>query len=48
VFILNDIINKSKAEIVAGFIDLNGTKVFSLGNISKANDTPVNERPFLT
>ncbi len=35
-FILNDIVNKSKAAIVVGFIDPNGTKVYSFGNISKA------------
>ena len=41
-FILNDIVNKSKAAIVVGFIDPNGTKLYSFGNISKANDIPVN------
>ena len=41
-FILNDIVNKSKAAIVVGLIDANGTKVYSFGNISKANDMPVN------
>jgi serine-type D-Ala-D-Ala carboxypeptidase/endopeptidase len=41
-FILNDVINKSKAAIVVGFIDPNGTKVYSFGNISKANNIPVN------
>jgi CubicO group peptidase (beta-lactamase class C family) len=42
-FILNDIVNKSKAAIVVGFIDPNGIKVYSFGNISKANNMPVNE-----
>jgi serine-type D-Ala-D-Ala carboxypeptidase/endopeptidase len=41
-FILNDIVNKSKAAIVVGFIDPNGTKLYSFGNISKENDLPVN------
>ena len=41
-FILNDRVNKSKAAIVIGFIDPNGTKVYSFGNISKANNIPVN------
>src|SRR5919112_1111242 len=41
-FVLNDIVNKSKAAIVVGFIDPNGTKVYSFGNISKANNIPVN------
>ena len=43
-FILNDIVNKSKAAIVVGFIDPNGTKIYSFGNISKANNIPVNGR----
>src|SRR3954451_786215 len=42
-FILNDIVNKSKAAIVIGLIDPNGTKVYSFGNISKVNNNPVNE-----
>ena len=41
-FILNDIVNKSKAALVVGFIDTNGTKVYNFGNISKSNDMPVN------
>jgi serine-type D-Ala-D-Ala carboxypeptidase/endopeptidase len=41
-FILKDVINKSKAALVVGLIDKNGTKVYSFGNISKANDVPVN------
>ena len=41
-FILKDVINKSKAGLVVGLIDKNGTKVYSFGNISKANDMPVN------
>jgi hypothetical protein len=42
-FILNNIVNKSKAAIVVGLIDLNGTKVYSFGNVSKANNIPVIE-----
>jgi D-alanyl-D-alanine-carboxypeptidase/D-alanyl-D-alanine-endopeptidase len=42
-FILNDIVNKSNASIVVGFIDPNGTKVYSFGNMSKENNLPVNE-----
>jgi serine-type D-Ala-D-Ala carboxypeptidase/endopeptidase len=42
-FIINDIVNKSKAALVVGLIDPNGTKVYSFGNISKANNIPVNE-----
>ena len=41
-FILNNVVNKSKAALVVGLIDPNGTKVYSFGNISKANDMPVN------
>ena len=41
-FILNDVVNKSKAALVVGFIDSNGTKVISFGNISKENNIPVN------
>ena len=41
-FILNDIVNKSKAALVVGLIDSNGTKVYSFGNISKANNVQVN------
>jgi CubicO group peptidase (beta-lactamase class C family) len=42
-FILNQIINKSKAAIVVGFIDPNGTRIFSFGDMSKAYNVPVNE-----
>lgn len=41
-FILNDIVDKSKAALVVGLIDPNGTKVYSFGNISKENNIPVN------
>jgi serine-type D-Ala-D-Ala carboxypeptidase/endopeptidase len=41
-FILNNIVNKSKAALVVGLIDPNGTKVYSFGNISKENNIPVN------
>ena len=42
-FILNQIINKSKAAIVVGFIDPDGTRIFSFGNMSKAHNIPVNQ-----
>ena len=42
-FILNQIVNKSKAAIVVGFVDPNGTRIFSFGNMSTANNIPVNE-----
>ena len=42
-FILDQIVNKSKAAIVIGFVNPNGTRIFSFGNISKANNIPVNE-----
>ena len=41
-FILQQIVNKSKAAIVVGFVDPNGTHIFNFGNISKANNIPVN------
>jgi D-alanyl-D-alanine-carboxypeptidase/D-alanyl-D-alanine-endopeptidase len=46
-FILSQIVNKSKAAIVIGFVNPNGTRIFSLGNISKANNIPVNENTLL-
>ena len=46
-FILNNIVNKSKASVVVGLIDPNGTKMYSFGNISKANNIPVNGRSIL-
>src|SRR5919201_4804575 len=42
-FILNQIVNKSKAAIVVGFVDPNGTRIFSFGNMSTAHNIPVNE-----
>ena len=42
-FILNQIVNKSKAAIVVGFVEPNGTRIFSFGNMSTANNIPVNE-----
>src|SRR5919197_996083 len=42
-FILNQIVNKSKAAIVVGFVDSNGTRIFSFGNMSAAHNIPVNE-----
>src|ERR1043166_2050753 len=42
-FILDQIVNKSKAAIVIGFVDPNGTRIFSFGNMSTAHNIPVNE-----
>ena len=42
-FILDQIINKSKAAIVIGFVDPNGTRIFSFGNMSTRHNIPVNE-----
>jgi CubicO group peptidase (beta-lactamase class C family) len=42
-FILDQIVNKSKAAIVVGAIDPNGTRIFSFGNMSEAHNKPVNE-----
>src|ERR1043166_8051619 len=42
-FILDQIINKSKAAIVIGFVDPNGTRIFSFGNMSTAHNIPVDE-----
>jgi len=42
-FILDQIINKSKAAIVIGFVDPNGTSIFSFGNMSTRHNIPVNE-----
>ena len=42
-FIFDQIVNKSKAAIVIGFVDPNGTKIFSFGNMSTAHNIPVNQ-----
>jgi serine-type D-Ala-D-Ala carboxypeptidase/endopeptidase len=42
-FILDQIVNKSKAAIVIGFVNPNGTRIFSFGNMSRAHNMPVNE-----
>jgi len=42
-FILDQIVHKSKAAIVVGFVDSNGTRIFSFGNMSTAHDIPVSE-----
>jgi CubicO group peptidase (beta-lactamase class C family) len=42
-FILNQIVNKSKAAVVVGFVDPNDTRLFSFENMSKAHNIPVNE-----
>src|SRR5919197_3991923 len=45
-FILNQIVNKSKAAIVIGFVNPNGTRIFSFGNMSIAHNVPVNQNTF--
>lgn len=45
-FIFDQIVNKSKAAIVIGFVDPNGTKIFSFGNMSIAHNIPVNLNTF--
>jgi CubicO group peptidase (beta-lactamase class C family) len=45
-FILNQIVNKSKAAIVIGFVNPNGTRIFSFGNMSTTHKVPVNENTF--
>jgi serine-type D-Ala-D-Ala carboxypeptidase/endopeptidase len=42
-FIANQVVNKSKAAIVIGFVDPDGTRIFSFGNMSTAHNIPVNE-----
>jgi serine-type D-Ala-D-Ala carboxypeptidase/endopeptidase len=42
-FIFDQIVNKSKAAIVIGFVNPNGTRIFSFGNMSIARNLPVNE-----
>lgn len=42
-FMLNQIVNKSKAAIVVGFVDPNGARIFSFGNMSAAHNIPVNQ-----
>jgi len=39
---LNQIVNKSHAAIGVGFVDPNGNRIFSFGNMSKAHNVPVN------
>src|SRR5919201_6236218 len=46
-FILNQIVNKFKAAIVVGFVDPNGTRIFSFGNMSTGHSIPVNENTFV-
>ena len=45
-FIFDQIVNKSKAAIVIGFVDPDGTKIFSFGNMSTAHKIPVNQNTF--
>lgn len=45
-FIFDQIVNKSKAAIVIGFVDPNGTKIFSFGNMSTAHNISVNQNTF--
>ena len=42
-FILDQIVHKSNAAIVVGFVDSNGTRIFSFGNMSTAHNIPVSE-----
>lgn len=44
--IFDQIVNKSKAAIVIGFVDPDGTKIFSFGNMSTAHNIPVNQNTF--
>lgn len=42
-----DVVNKSKAAIVIGLIDSNGSKIYSFGNVSKEkNNIPINGSTF--
>ncbi|MGA9909367.1 MAG: serine hydrolase domain-containing protein [Nitrososphaeraceae archaeon] len=45
-FIFDQIVNKSNAAIVIGFVDPDGTKIFSFGNMSTAHNIPVNQNTF--
>jgi CubicO group peptidase (beta-lactamase class C family) len=45
-FVLDQIVNKSKAAVVIGFVDPTGTRIFSFGNMSKAHNIPVNQNTF--
>jgi D-alanyl-D-alanine-carboxypeptidase/D-alanyl-D-alanine-endopeptidase len=45
-FIFDQIVNKSKAAIVIGVVDPDGTKIFSFGNMSTAHNIPVNQNTF--
>lgn len=45
-FIGNEIVNKSKASIVVGFLGTNGSTIYSFGNISNKDNKPVNENTF--
>ena len=42
-FILDQIVNRSKAAIVIGFLDPNGIRIFSFGNMSSLHNIPVND-----
>jgi serine-type D-Ala-D-Ala carboxypeptidase/endopeptidase len=41
-FIIDQIVNKSMSAIVIGFLGMNGTSVYSFGNISESNNRPTN------
>jgi serine-type D-Ala-D-Ala carboxypeptidase/endopeptidase len=41
-FIMDQIVNESKSAIVIGFVGFNGANLYSFGNISESNNTPVN------
>jgi hypothetical protein len=44
--ILEDMVNKSKAAIVIGFVDSSEVKISGYGNVSKDNNIPVNGSTF--
>jgi CubicO group peptidase (beta-lactamase class C family) len=45
-YILGQIVNRSKAAIIIGFVDPDGTKIFGFGNMSTAHNLPVNQNTF--
>lgn len=44
--ILEDMVNKSKAAIVIGFVDSSEAMIFGYGIVSKDNNIPVNGSTF--
>src|ERR1041385_6340785 len=45
-YILGQIVNRSKAAIIIGFVDPDGTRIFGFGNMSTAHNLPVNQNTF--